>query len=104
MERRWHLIVFEVNRAIGMLEGGSGKYVEVAQNFGVSKTVVSRLWNRFAETNSGRQRPRSERVQNTTARHDRYMLLTRESTLSIERYKYEMPYDKLVDQQFTFKQ
>jgi hypothetical protein len=70
----------------------------------VSQSVVSRMRNRFAEANSGRQWPRSGRRRSTTVRHDRYMLLTREGTLSIERYKYAMPYDKLVDQQFTFKQ
>ncbi|KAH0814662.1 hypothetical protein GEV33_008129 [Tenebrio molitor] len=70
-------------RAIGMLEGSPAKQKQ-PKILGLARVLSGRL-------------------RNTTALHDRYLLLTREGTLSIERYKYEMPCDMLVDQQFTFK-
>ncbi|GFW25491.1 transposable element Tcb2 transposase [Trichonephila clavipes] len=56
MSQRSHLTDSEAWRVVGMLEGGQTQ-VEVAQAIGVSQSVISRIWNRFLETESAGRRP-----------------------------------------------
>jgi transposase len=62
-------------RAIGRLEAGQTQRV-VAEAIGVSRSVISRLWNRFQDTGGVRRRQGQGRPRATTARDDRYVLLT----------------------------
>ncbi|GFV96564.1 transposable element Tcb2 transposase [Trichonephila clavipes] len=49
---------------------------EVAQAIGVSQSVISRIWNRFLETESAGRRPGQCRRWATTPNEDRYLVLT----------------------------
>ena len=62
-------------RAIGRLEAGQSQR-EVANAIGVAQSVISRLWTRFQTTGNVRRRPGQGRPRATTARDDRYLLLT----------------------------
>ncbi|GFX59917.1 transposable element Tcb2 transposase [Trichonephila clavipes] len=62
-------------RVVGRLEGGQTQ-AEVAQAFGVSQSVISRIWNRFLETGSACRRPGQGRRRTTTPNEDRYLVLT----------------------------
>lgn len=62
-------------RAIGRMEAGQTQQ-EVAQAIGVSQSVISRLWNRFQRTDTVHRREGQGRPRATTARDDRYLLLT----------------------------
>ncbi|GFV02864.1 transposable element Tcb2 transposase [Trichonephila clavipes] len=56
-------------------EGGQTQ-AEAAQAIGVSQSVISRIWNRFLETESAGRRPAQGRRQATTSNEDRYLVLT----------------------------
>ncbi|GFU19049.1 transposable element Tcb2 transposase [Trichonephila clavipes] len=62
-------------RVVNRLKGGQTQ-VEVAQAIGVSKSVISRIWNRFLETRSAGRRPGQGRRWATTPNEDRYLVLT----------------------------
>ena len=72
---RRQLNIEDRGRAIAWLQGGNTQR-NVAVRFGVSQSVVGRLWQRFQATNSVRNRPRSGRPRSTTNREDRYMYIT----------------------------
>ncbi|GFW26137.1 transposable element Tcb2 transposase [Trichonephila clavipes] len=62
-------------RVVGRLEGGQTQ-AEVAQAIGVSKSVNSRIWNRFLETVSAGRRPGQGRRRATTPNEDHYLVST----------------------------
>ncbi|GFX83398.1 transposable element Tcb2 transposase [Trichonephila clavipes] len=62
-------------RVVGRLEGGQTQ-AEIEQAFGVSQSVISRIWNRFLETGSADRRPGQGRRRATTPNEDRYLVLT----------------------------
>ncbi|GFW77051.1 hypothetical protein TNCV_2724811 [Trichonephila clavipes] len=55
MSQRSHLTDSEAWR-VGRLEEGQTQ-AETVQAFGVSQSVISRVWNRFLETGSAGRRP-----------------------------------------------
>ncbi|GFU56065.1 transposable element Tcb2 transposase [Trichonephila clavipes] len=61
--------------AVGRLEGGQTQ-AEVAQAIGVSQSVISRIWNRFLETESADRKPGEGRRRATTPNEDCYLVLT----------------------------
>lgn len=69
---RRHLTEPEVAQVIQMLEDGFSQR-DVAAAYGISQSVVSRLWNRFQITGRYVRRPGQGRVRCTTARQDRYI-------------------------------
>ncbi|GFW65771.1 HTH_Tnp_Tc3_2 domain-containing protein [Trichonephila clavipes] len=75
MSQRSHLTDSETWRVVGRLEGGQIQ-AEVAQAFGVSQSVISRIWNRFVETGSAGRRPGQGRRWATTPNEDHYLVLT----------------------------
>lgn len=72
MNRR-HLQDHQAWRAIGQLEAGRTQR-SVADVFQVSKSAISRLWNRFQETGTVKQRQGQGRPLATTAREDRFVV------------------------------
>ncbi|GFU47914.1 hypothetical protein TNCV_4967231 [Trichonephila clavipes] len=56
MSQRSLLTDSEAWRVVGRLEGNQTQ-AEVAQAFGVSQSVISRIWNRFLENGSASRRP-----------------------------------------------
>ncbi|GFX45261.1 transposable element Tcb2 transposase [Trichonephila clavipes] len=75
MSQRSHLTDSEAWRIVGRLEGGQTQ-AEVAQAIGVLQSVISRIWNRFLETESAGRRPGQGRRRATTPNEDRYLVLT----------------------------
>ncbi|GFT32258.1 transposable element Tcb2 transposase [Trichonephila clavipes] len=75
MSQRSHLTDSEAWRAVGRLEGGQTQ-AEVAQAIGVSQSVISRIWNRFLETESAGRRPGQGHRRATTPNENRYLVLT----------------------------
>ncbi|GFU37873.1 HTH_Tnp_Tc3_2 domain-containing protein [Trichonephila clavipes] len=75
MSQRSHLTDSQAWRVVGRFEGGQTQ-AEVAQAIGVSQSVISRIWNRFLETESAGRRPGQGRRPLTTANEDRYLVLT----------------------------
>ncbi|GFW33870.1 transposable element Tcb2 transposase [Trichonephila clavipes] len=75
MSQRSHLTDSEAWRAVGRLEGGQTQ-AQVAQAIGVSQSVISRIWNRFLETESAGRRPGQGHRWATTPNGDRYLVLT----------------------------
>ncbi|GFW09229.1 HTH_Tnp_Tc3_2 domain-containing protein [Trichonephila clavipes] len=74
MSQRSHLTDSEAWRIVGRLEGGQTQ-AEVAQGIGVSQTVISRIWNRFLETESASRRLGQGRRRAATPTEDRYLVL-----------------------------
>lgn len=73
MERR-HLTADEMQRAVGMLQAGRNQS-QVSRNFGVNRSVICRLWQRYNSTGDpAEQHP--GRGRSTTTRQDRYIQLT----------------------------
>ncbi|GFW41531.1 HTH_Tnp_Tc3_2 domain-containing protein [Trichonephila clavipes] len=75
MSQRSYLTDSEAWRFVDRLEGGQTQ-AEVAQAIGVSKSVISRIWNHFLETGSAGLRQRQGRRRATTPNEDRYLVLT----------------------------
>ncbi|GFX25083.1 transposable element Tcb2 transposase [Trichonephila clavipes] len=75
MSQRSHLTDSEAWRVVGRLEGGQTQD-EVAQAIGVSQSGISRIWNRFLETESAGRIPGQGRRRATTPNEDRYLVLT----------------------------
>ncbi|GFV08112.1 transposable element Tcb1 transposase [Trichonephila clavipes] len=75
MSQRSHVTDSEAWRVVGRLERGQTQ-AEVTQAIGVSHSVISRIWNRFLETESAGQRPGQGRRLKTTPNEDRYLVLT----------------------------
>jgi len=64
---------FERGRIVGLLEGGLSQ-AEVSRRVGRSRHAVQAAWNRWLETNSNVNLPRSGRPPSTSARDDRVMI------------------------------
>ncbi|GFX56101.1 transposable element Tcb2 transposase [Trichonephila clavipes] len=75
MSQRSHLTDSEAWRVVGSIEGCQTQ-AEVAQAIGVSQSVISRIWNRFLETESAGRRPGQGRRRATTPNEDRLLVLT----------------------------
>ncbi|GFS88339.1 transposable element Tcb2 transposase [Trichonephila clavipes] len=75
MSQRSHLTDSEAWRVVGRLEG-SQTQAELVHANGVSQSVISRIWNRFLETESAGRRPGQGRRRATTPNADRYLVLT----------------------------
>ena len=69
---RCHLTAEESARAVGMLEAGHSQR-QVAGQFNVTQSVISRLRNRYNQTGTVQERQRSGRPRCTTAGEDRYL-------------------------------
>ncbi|GFW61759.1 transposable element Tcb2 transposase [Trichonephila clavipes] len=72
MSQRSHFNDSEAWRVVGRLEGGQTQ-AKVVQAIGVSQSVISRIWNRFLDTESAGQRPGQGRRRATTLNEDRYL-------------------------------
>ena len=72
---RRHLEATGVALAVQLLEEGV-RQVEVARRFGISQSVVSRLWQRYQQTGQYHVRQRSGRPRVLTARQDQYLRVT----------------------------
>ncbi|GFS95915.1 HTH_Tnp_Tc3_2 domain-containing protein [Nephila pilipes] len=81
MSQRKHLTNSEAWKIVGRLQGGETQ-AEVAEATGVSRSVISRIWNHFLETGSAGQSqrhttaPNEERYLTLTARRHRNMNAT----------------------------
>ncbi|GFW22603.1 transposable element Tc1 transposase [Trichonephila clavipes] len=75
VSQRSHLTDSKAWRVVGRLEGGQTQ-AKVARAIGVSQSVISRIWNRFLETESAGRRPGQCRRRVTTPNEDRYLVLT----------------------------
>ncbi|XP_041369729.1 uncharacterized protein LOC121383702 [Gigantopelta aegis] len=72
---RRQLSLNDRGRAIGWLQDGHTQR-SVAHRLNVSQSVIGRLWQRFRTTNSIQNRSRSGRPRSTTAREDRFLMIT----------------------------
>ena len=63
------------NAAVQMLLRGTSQAV-ITRNFQVSKSTITRLYQRLRQTGTTNDRPRSGRPRVTTRRQDRYMRLS----------------------------
>ncbi|GFU34380.1 hypothetical protein TNCV_1991641 [Trichonephila clavipes] len=79
MSQRSHLTDSETWRVVGRLEGGQTQ-AEIAQAIECHKSVISRIWNRFLETESAGRRPGQGRRRATTPNEDRYLVLKARDT------------------------
>lgn len=70
-----HLTQDQRQAAVQMLLRGTSQAV-IARNFQVSKSTITRLYQRLRQTGTTNDRPRSGRPRVTTRRQDRYMRLT----------------------------
>ena len=76
----------EVARAVQLLEDGATQRA-VAERFGVSRSVIARLWIRFRDTGLYSRRPGQGRPRVTSEREDRYVRrLARTSRQSTARH------------------
>ena len=75
MGRRAGMTLAERQTAVGMLTAGmTGR--DVGAHFGRSESTKSRLWTKYRLTGTVIDRPRSGRPRRTTAREDRYIIMT----------------------------
>lgn len=75
MSSRRHLDDFTRGRIIGKIEEGR-KITDVAKEFDVSHSIVSRLWKSFQSTGMCSRRHGGGRVPCTTSAEDRYIVLS----------------------------
>ncbi|GFW03758.1 transposable element Tcb2 transposase [Trichonephila clavipes] len=75
MSQRSHVTDSKAWRVVGRLEGDQTQ-AEVAQAIGLSQSVISRICNRFLETESAGRRQGQGRRRSTTPNEDRYLVLT----------------------------
>ncbi|GFW43183.1 transposable element Tcb1 transposase [Trichonephila clavipes] len=71
---RRHLDAFTRGRLTGKLEEGRS-VISVAAEFGISHSIVSRLWRQFQTTGTAIQGIISGRPRLTTPANDRYIVL-----------------------------
>ncbi len=64
----------ERGRAIGMFESGMGQEA-IAGRLGCSQPAISNLINRYLQSGTVQDRPRTGRPRVTTANQDHYMVL-----------------------------
>ncbi|GFV92269.1 transposable element Tcb2 transposase [Trichonephila clavipes] len=75
MSSRHHIDDFMRGRIIGKIEEGR-KITDVAREFDIAHSVVSRLWNSFKTTVMCSRRHGGGRVRSTTPAEDRYIVLS----------------------------
>lgn len=75
MGRRPGLTLEQRQFALGMLGAGM-RYRDVARQFNVHESTISRLKTRFEQTGSASDKPRSGRPRKTTPREDNYIVTT----------------------------
>ncbi|GFX10262.1 uncharacterized protein TNCV_1866591 [Trichonephila clavipes] len=72
---RHHIDDFMRGRIIGKIEEGR-KITDVAREFDIAHSVVSRLWKSFKTTGMCSRRPGGGRVRSTSLAEDRYIVLS----------------------------
>ncbi|GFX90755.1 transposable element Tcb2 transposase [Trichonephila clavipes] len=77
MSSRHHIDDFMRGRIIGKIEEGR-KITDVAREFDIAHSVVSRLWKSFKTTGMCSRRHGGGRVRSTTPAEDRYIVLSAE--------------------------
>ncbi|GFW48869.1 transposable element Tcb1 transposase [Trichonephila clavipes] len=75
MSSRHHIDDFMRGRFIGKIEEGR-KITDVAREFDIVHSVVSRLWKTFKTTGMCSRRHGRGRVRSTTSAEDRYIVLS----------------------------
>ncbi|GFW18676.1 retrovirus-related Pol polyprotein from transposon opus [Trichonephila clavipes] len=75
MSSRHHIVDFMRGRIIGKIEEGR-KITDVAREFDIAHSVVSRLWKSFKTTGMCSRRHRGGRVRSTMPAEDRYIVLS----------------------------
>ncbi|GFV43247.1 transposable element Tcb2 transposase [Trichonephila clavipes] len=75
MSSRHHIDDFMRGRIIGKIEEGR-KITDVAREFDIAHSVVSRLWKSFKTTGMCSRRPGGGRVRSTAPAEDRYIVLS----------------------------
>ncbi|GFV91287.1 transposable element Tcb2 transposase [Trichonephila clavipes] len=75
MSSRHHIDDFMCGRIIGKIEEGR-KITDVAREFDIAHSVVSRLWKSFKITGMCSRRHGGGRVRSTTPAEDRYIVLS----------------------------
>ncbi|GFV21692.1 tyrosine-protein phosphatase 10D [Trichonephila clavipes] len=75
MSSRHHIDDFMRDRIIGKIEEGR-KITDVAREFDIAHSVVSRLWKSFKTTGMCSRRHGGGRVRSTTPAEDRYIVLS----------------------------
>ncbi|GFT35296.1 uncharacterized protein TNCV_1096441 [Trichonephila clavipes] len=75
MSSRHHIDDFMRGRIIGKIEEGR-KIKDVAREFDIAHSVVSRLWKSFKTTGTCSRRHGGGRVRSTTPAEDRYIVLS----------------------------
>ncbi|GFY14214.1 HTH_Tnp_Tc3_2 domain-containing protein [Trichonephila clavipes] len=75
MSSRHHIDDFMRGRIIGRIEEGR-KITDVAREFDIAHSVVSRLWKSFKTTGMCSRRHGGGRVRSTTPAEDRYIVLS----------------------------
>ncbi|GFU65030.1 tyrosine-protein kinase receptor [Trichonephila clavipes] len=75
MSSRHHIDDFMRGRIIGKIEEGR-KITDVAREFDIAHSVVSRLWKSFKTTGMYSRRHGEGRVKSTTPAEDRYIVLS----------------------------
>ncbi|GFY12087.1 transposable element Tcb2 transposase [Trichonephila clavipes] len=75
MSSRHHIDDFMRCRIIGKIEEGR-KITDVAREFDITHSVVSRLWKSFKTTGMCSRRHGGDRVRSTTPAEDRYIVLS----------------------------
>ncbi|GFU57347.1 transposable element Tc1 transposase [Trichonephila clavipes] len=75
MSSRHHIDDFMCGRIIGKIEEGR-KITDVAREFDIAHSVVSRLWKSFKTTGKCSRRHGGGRVRSTTPAEDRYIVLS----------------------------
>ncbi|GFX34754.1 HTH_Tnp_Tc3_2 domain-containing protein [Trichonephila clavipes] len=75
MSSRHHIDDFMRGRIIGKIEEGR-KITDVAREFDIAHSIVSRLWMPFKTTGMCSRRHGGDRVRSTTPAEDRYIVLS----------------------------
>ncbi|GFW63390.1 transposable element Tc1 transposase [Trichonephila clavipes] len=75
MSSRHHIVDFMRGRIIGKIEEGR-KITDVAREFDIAHSVVSRLWKSFKTTRMCSRRHGGGHVRSTTPAEDRYIVLS----------------------------
>ncbi|GFU06657.1 uncharacterized protein TNCV_4352541 [Trichonephila clavipes] len=79
MSSRHYIDDFMRGRIIGKIEEGR-KITDVAREFDIAHSVVSRLWKSFKTTGMCSRRHGGGRVRSTTPAEDRYIVLSAKGT------------------------
>ncbi|GFX93367.1 uncharacterized protein TNCV_151731 [Trichonephila clavipes] len=79
MSSRHHIVDLMRGRIIGKIEEGR-KITDVAREFDIAHSVVSRLWKSIKTTGMCSRRRGGGRVRSTTPAEDRYIVLSAKGT------------------------